>query len=276
MLLAILLVAPLAAGCSPQSAAQEGTPTPTVVAEASPTALAAATTGANASPETGSPQPEATGTATGPTQTPTPRPTPEGTPPPPMNVLNIFSFFPSSQTLVKRDTLQLDGDSEPEIIFTVAEAGETITSEMFSGVRTLDYDTTYREWRVGWVSQAITGTASPLPAYDPNDPNRADAYNGRDLLRTGAPIFLARTTTVDGRAHLYMWRWDSGKKSAEALKMADAADGPIRDAHFEADLDVKVADLDDDGVYEVVADNLKSVQVWTWDGSRYVPEGGRR
>jgi hypothetical protein len=259
-------MASLLAGCSAQGMAQSATATPapaSPTASAPPTEAAPATTAADA----------VTGTTT-PEGTPTVRPTPTGTPPAIFDVMNIFNFFPSSQTLVKRDSLQLDDDPYPEVLFTVAEAGETITDETFSALRTLDYDPVYREWKVLWLSDVITGTASPLPAYDANDPNRVDAHNAQDLLRSGAPIFLARTTAIDGSAHLFMWKWDAAKKTADLLKMADPS-GAERTVDFQADLDVKVADLDDDGVYEVVGDNLSGVEIWKWDGSRYVMEGGR-
>ena len=134
-----------------------------------------------------------------------------------------------------------------------------VTGENHSDLGVLDYDPRYREWKLGWNTSAHTvlGLAGPLPAA-----NRSDGYNGGDLLRT---------TTVDGRAHLHMWRWDAGKQSADPLKMVPAGGGPERE-EFEADLDVTVTDLNNDGIYEVVADNLSGAQVWKWDGSKYAPE----
>ena len=152
--------------------------------------------------------------------------------------------------------------------------GETVTNEVYSALRVLDYDPTYREWQVISLSDVITGTASPLPAFDRTDPNRANAFNGADLLKTGGTVFLARTTTVDGRAHLYMWAWDRDKREAAPIKMA-GPDGVERDLDISGDLDVKVADLDNDLLYEVVADNLAGVEVWSWDGTKYVLKGGR-
>lgn len=262
----LVLLAPLAAGCSPQGLAQAATATAGAAQpEASPT-------GAATPASTVTEVPGTTGTPEG---TPTPRPTPGGpTPADPTNLLNIFSLFPSTQNLVKRDALQLDGDDLSEVLFTVSEPGETVTNEVYSALRVLDYDPTYREWQVISLSDVITGTASPLPAFDRTDPNRANAFNGADLLKTGGTVFLARTTTVDGRAHLYMWAWDRDKREAAPIKMA-GPDGVERDLDISGDLDVKVADLDNDLLYEVVADNLAGVEVWSWDGTKYVLKGGR-
>jgi hypothetical protein len=203
--------------------------------------------------------------------TATPRPTPTGEPPPPINSLNVFNFFPETGTLVKRDTLQLDKEGPDEVIITVSSPQEAITGTYSSAVAVLTYDTVYREWDVRWSSTSITGTASPLPAA-----NRVGGVNGGDLLRTGSPILLLRTTTEDNRAHLAMWRWNAGTGNGDFLKMVPIGSELEREAVFDADLDLNVADINDDGVYEVVADNLAGVQVWKWDGSRYVPEGGSR
>jgi hypothetical protein len=69
-----------------------------------------------------------------------------------------------------------------------------------------------------------------------------------------------------------MWRWDARARQGVPLQMTTTAGGPARNADFEADLDVNVSDLDNDGVYEVVADNISGVQTWKWDGSKYAPE----
>jgi hypothetical protein len=204
--------------------------------------------------------------------TPTERPTPPGPSPTPENLLNIFQLFPSNATLVKRDWLQLDKDDTLEVLFTITGPGESITTENRSAIGVADYDPKYREWNLAWSTSltVISGTASPLPSA-----NRVDGYNGGDLLRTGAPIFLLRATTLDSHAHLYMWKWDAEKHQANFLKMVPASGGSEQDAAFEGDLDVNVADLDNDWVYEVIADNLKDVQVWKWDGSKYAPEAKR-
>jgi hypothetical protein len=280
---ALLTLAPLFAGCSPQSMAQSATATAQAAASPSPspagtvaTATAAVTPASTETPQAGATftatiTATLTVTATVVEGTPTPRPTPTGEPPPPINSLNVFNFFPETGTLVKRDTLQLEKDGPDEVLITVSSPQEAITGTFSSAVAVLTYDTVYREWDVRWSSTSITGTASPLPAA-----NRAGGVNGGDLLRTGTPILLLRTTTEDNRAHLAMWRWNTGTGNGDYLKMLPVGGGPEREAVFDADLDVNVADLNDDGVYEVVADNLAGVQVWKWDGSRYVPEGGSR
>jgi hypothetical protein len=258
--------------------AQSATATAQAAASPSPSPAGTATIAASITPGgTQTPQAGATITATLTVTatvvegTATPRPTPTGEPPPPINSLNVFNFFPETGTLVKRDTLQLDKDGPDEVVITVTSPQEAITGTFSSAIAVLTYDAVYREWDVRWSSTSITGTASPLPAA-----NRAGGVNGGDLLRTGSPILLLRTTTEDNRAHLAMWRWNIGTGNGDYLKMLPVGGELEREAVFDADLDVNVADINDDGVYEVVADNLAGVQVWKWDGSRYVPEGGSR
>lgn len=271
---ALLMLAPLFAGCSPQGMAQSATATAQATASPSPSPAGTATTSVVVTPvSVQTPPADATTsvTATVAEGTSTPRPTPTGEPPSPVDLLNVFNYFPGTGTLVKRDTLQLDENEPDEVLITVTSPQEAITGTFSSAVAVLTYDSVYREWDVRWSSTSITGTASPLPAS-----NRAGGVNGGDLLRTGTPILLLRTTTEDNRAHLAMWRWNTGTGNGDFLKMLPV-DGTLeREAVFDADLDVNVADINDDGVYEVVADNLAGVQVWKWDGSRYVPEGGSR
>src|SRR5207302_9638854 len=110
-----------------------------------------------------------------------------------------------------------------------------ITDEVNSLLTVIDYDATQRQWNQAWVSDVVSGTASPLPAA-----NRADGYNGGKLLRTNDPILLLRTTTLNGLAHLYMWRWDAASHKGERLKMVPVGGGSERNTDFEADLDVTV------------------------------------
>jgi hypothetical protein len=84
-----------------------------------------------------------------------------------------------------------------------------------------------------------------------------------------------RTTTIDGAAHLQLLRWNKETSTGEPLRMVPAGGGPEQDAIFDADLDVNVADLDDDLKWEVIADNVSGVQIWRWDGSKYVPVEAR-
>jgi len=253
--IAALGVLVLASGGQPAQAAQQAAGTPT----ATPRAAGPAATAVSS----------ATGTVTT-TQaagTPKVRPTPGGAPPDPEEVLTFFGS-PSGAVLVKRDYLQLDKDSQNEILFTLTGPSDVVTGENHTDIGVLDYDPKYREWNLGWNTsdQTVLGLGSPLPAA-----NRGDGYNGGNLLGTGSPIFLMRTTTVDGRAHLRMWKWDTNKQLADPVKMQPAGGGAERE-EFDADLDLSVADLDNDGKYEVVADNLSGTQIWKWDGSKYVPE----
>jgi hypothetical protein len=185
-------------------------------------------------------------------------------------VLNVFRFFVSPEMLAKRDSLQLDDDADSEMLFTISEPADVVTQETNSVLRVIDYDPKYREWNQIWQSDVVTGTASPLPAA-----NRADGYNGGRLLGTNDSVLLMRANTIDGHAHLYIWRWDAATHAGEHLKMVPAGGGAERVTDFEGDLDVTVADLDNDGVYEVIADDLAGTQTWKWDGSKYAPEAKR-
>ncbi len=247
----LLALAPLIVGCSQKGLAQATTAT--------------ATAGAKASPSATTPTIETATDATA-----QPAITPTGAPPDPVSLFGVFRFVKAPQMLVKRDDVQLDNDETPEMLLTISQPSTTenlITDEVNSLVTVIDYDTNQRQWNQVWVSDVVSGTASPLPAA-----NRADGYNGGKLLHTSAPILLLRTTTLNGHAHLYAWRWDTANHKGERLKMAPQGGGSELNADFQADLDVTIADLDGDGVYEVVADNVSGVQTWKWDGSKYAPE----
>lgn len=212
------------------------------------------------------------GTATPPVEgTETPRPTPAGTPPDPMSRLNIYGYFSSANTLVRSDVLQVNGAGPGLALYTLTGSTAVITGENKSNINVLLYDPTYREWNLTWASQPISGTASPVLSANQHD---IGGLNGSDLLHTGAPIFILRTTANDGRAHMQLFRWNAQAKKGEPLKSATTGGGAERDT-FDADLDLNVADLNDDGVYEVVADNSNGVQVWKWDGQKYAPQEQR-
>ncbi len=278
-LLALTLI-PLA-GCSPQSMAQSATatsnaqatqvanPSPTVISPTlsiTPTAEAQATLSITATASI-----TATGVVTAP-GTPTPLPTPTGEPPDPLSVLNIFQFFSPNDTLVARDPVNLDGTGADEVLYTIAgrQSFITDTTEIRSGIGVLTYDATYRQWIPIWASPPLSGTTSPLPSANRKE---AGGYNGGNLLGNGEAVMLARTTTLDGKAHLYLWRWNKEKGEGEPLKMAAPGGAGDADALFDADLDANVADVDDDGIYEVVLDNVAGVQIWKWDGTRFVLRG---
>ncbi|MBF6613114.1 MAG: hypothetical protein IVW55_08300 [Chloroflexi bacterium] len=278
----LLLLAFTSVGCSPQNMAQAATATAAAVPSltvANPTPLASPTStaipgtpGATVTTPQADATTSVTAAVTGTPGTPTVRPTPSGTPPNPLDVLNVFNFVnPLDLTLVKSDVLPLNGNSGPgQVFYTISTATQPITQEEHSALSVLSYDPVYREWTPTWSSEEITGTASPLPLY-----SQPGGYNGGDLVHAGAPILVLRTTERAGHARLALWRWDKQKNAGEPLKMTPVVGGAERDAIFDADLDINMADLDNDGVYEVVADNLKGVQVWKWDGSKFVPQGGR-
>jgi hypothetical protein len=204
--------------------------------------------------------------------TPTPRPIPTGEPPDPESQLNIYQFYQTNNILVRRDMVQLDGGGPVETLYTLTGPDPVVTGELRSNINVLTYDETYREWTSAWSSDPVSGTATPLLSVAQAE---LGGLNARDILRTGAPIFIVRTTTADGRAHLHMYRWDAAGKKADPLRMVPVGGGAEQNAGFVADLDLNLADLDDDGIYEVVADNVAGVQIWKWDGQKYVPEVAR-
>lgn len=277
------------AGCDGQSSpAVEGYRGQLSQAATTQTVLPAAT-----QPTTAGQAPSATGTLSGPRETATaaitalasgagtatppvegtqaPLPTPEGTPPDPLSRLNIYEFFSSANTLVRNDLLQVSGAGPGLALYTLTGSTAVLTSENKSNINVLLYDPTYREWNLTWASQPVSGTASPVLSTNQRD---IGGLNGGDLLHTGAPVFILRTTTNDGRAHMQLFRWNAQAKKGELLKLVPTADGTELDT-FDADLDLNVADLNDDGVYEVVGDNSNGVQVWKWDGQKYTPQEQR-
>lgn len=260
----LLMALPLLGGCSSGGAGQAAEATTLPAATA---AVATPTTGGSVQTPAPTSQPGATQPAA--EGSPTPRPTPEGEPPAdPFSLLNFVNFNTSAVTLVKQDRVDLDGVAPDESLLTVTGPGPSITSEVESLIAVLAYDPTYREWNQIWVSTPISGTASPLPSASSVTPLGS---NGKDMVRGGSPILLLRTTKTDNQAQLGMWRWNAEKRQGEPLRMLPAGGGAEGNALFSADLDLNVIDLDDDGAFEVIADNLAGVQLWRWDGSRYVP-----
>ncbi|MEO6458110.1 MAG: hypothetical protein ABIO92_07520 [Chloroflexia bacterium] len=261
---ALALIIPLFSGCSAPRDMAQAQPV-----EGSPTALIAtpSTTAGALSAET--PSVVATGTVTG---TVAVLPTPSGTPPSAFDTLNTFQYVPSGKSLAKRDRVQLDepgaNAGEVEILLTITGPSETITDATDSRIGVLSYDSVYRQWDLGWTSEVVSGTATPLLNIGQKD---IGGFNGGDLLRTGDPILVVRTVMDDGGAHLHMWRWN--KQSREAAPVKKLNEGS--DTVFEADLDINLMDIDDDGIYEVVADNLSGVQIWKWDGNIFKLEGER-
>ena len=277
---AFALIIPLLSGCAaPRDVAQlQPEFTPLI---GSPTALVSTPSPASSTadvPSVETPSVEATGTITGTstvTGTAEVLPTPSGTPPSAFDGLNTFQYVPSGKSLVKRDRVQLDAPGpnagEDEVLLTITGPSEIITGEGDSRIGVLTYDPVYRQWDLGWTSEVVSGTATPLLNTGQKD---IGGFNGGDLLRTGDPILVVRTTMDDGAARLHMWRWNRESREASPVTKSD---GPLEgsDTIFEADLDINLMDIDDDGVYEVVADNLSDVQIWKWDGNIFKLEGGR-
>jgi len=280
---ALLVLLPLAAGCSSPAAA------PPAQAASTSTSATSTTVPATVLPAVTAPAAGLTPTASSPLTTtlpvtatasvtstlvvgtPAPRPTPSGQPPSdPKQLLNVSEVVPIGNIVAKRDFMPLDGGPVDNALVTLTsdrfDISLPITQDSSSGIVVLTYDPVYREWAPTWASEPISGTARPLPAA-----NQPGGTNGGDLLRDGSHILEIRTTTVDGKAHLELFRYDSKTHKATLLKMVPQAGAPEKDAIFDADLDVTVADLDDDGVYEVVADNVAGVNTWRWDGSKFIP-----
>jgi hypothetical protein len=284
LVVALIALLPLAAGCSSPSAPSAQAATATAATTAPVTVLPAVTASVAAAaagtPLTTAVTPTAPITSTAvaapstPAGTPTPRPTPTGTAPDPFDLLNVFDIAPAGNIVVKRDILPLDGKQPDNVLVTLTgsriEPSASLTTENGSAIGVMTYDPVYREWNLIWQSDPISGTARPLPAS-----NQFGGTNGGDLLRDGSSVLMLRTTTVDRAAHLELFRYDRNSHKAAPLKMVPDAGAAEKDAIFDADLDVTVADLDDDGVYEVVADNLSGVKTWRWDGSTYVPRETR-
>jgi hypothetical protein len=183
----------------------------------------------------------------------------------------VFNFTSPGNLIIKRDKLPLDGGPVDNVLMTLTEArlGVTrpITDEVNSVLNVVTYDPTYFEWNLAWQSEPISGVARLLPAT-----GALGGWNGGNLLGTGESVLALRTTTLDGKAHLELFKWNKTTHAGELLKMVPPGGGAEKDALFDADLDINMADLNDDGVYEVVADNVTGVQVWSWDGSKYVPK----
>lgn len=212
-----------------------------------------------------------TPTATPTEGTPTPRPIPSGTPPDPFSALNIYNFYGSNGNLIRRDTMNLGGGgSVDQVLFTISSQN-AITEENNSNINVAKYDPVYREWNIQWASNTITGTASPLLSANQGN---LGGLNGGDLLHDGSHILMVRTTTRDGTAHLQLLKWNPATGSGDVLKVVPVGGG-VQQSQFNADLDLNVADLDGDGVYEVVADNVAGVQIWKWDGHEYTPQEPR-
>lgn len=255
---------------------------PSMLAQIEPTATTTADPAAIATPSLADETPlvpiEATEVTTAtatPEGTPTPRPTPSGPPPAdPYAELTVFGFLTAGNLVAKRDRMPLDGGSVEEVLLTITEARlgimRPITEEVTSAIGVAKWDPVYYSWSLAWQSQPISGTARLLPAA-----NTLGGWNGGQLLGTSDRVMALRTTLLDGTANLQLFKWNKDTDQGEPLRMIPANGGPEQDALFSGDLDVNVADLDDDRKFEVIVDNVAGVQIWRWDGAKYVPVEAR-
>lgn len=208
------------------------------------------------------------------TDTASVRPTPSGPPPAdPYAQLTVFGFL-TAGNLVAQTVRVPSGGPVDNVLLTITEArlglSHPVTEEVTSALGMAVWDPVYYSWGLGWQSTPMSGTARLVQLT-----NQPGGWNGGALLGTDEHVIALRTTTIDGVAHLQLFKWNTNTKQGDPLRMVPVGGGAEQDAIFNADLDVNMADLDDDGVYEVIADNVAGVQVWRWDGSKYVPEEAR-
>ncbi len=196
----------------------------------------------------------------------------------PFALLNIFDFVPEDGALVSESILNVGGDATNEVLLTAnvtrpqtTTLGTTITPTV-GALAVLRYDATNSRWHVQWETGAasVPGAATELPDTFPGSSRR---YQAGDLLRTGQPILLLRT--VDPPApprllpavHLRLWAWTGDAAVPVQMAGPDGNPGP---ADFVGSSDVQLADLDDDGVMEVIVDSGAHTTVYRWDKDRFV------
>ncbi len=226
---------------------------------ARPAAQAATATAAPASPITATATVTATGTATATVD--------------PLQLFHPFDFVPEGGVLIKESVTELGGGTPPEGLLTMSiTAPQTNTNGIVetttvSSLRVLRYDK--GDWTVLWQPQPdVPGQAIALPETRGTSPDR---YQAGDLLRTGQPILLLRTQqagptpTDPPTVTLHLWAWTGD--TAIPLQMA-TADGKVRDAVFTGTSDVQTADLDDDGVIEVIVDSGPTTTIYRWDAAQ--------
>jgi hypothetical protein len=139
----------------------------------------------------------------------------------------------------------------------------------------LRYNREQGEWLVQWETgaAALPGMIQGLPETQGDTTRR---YQGGDLLRTGQPILLLRTYeapkapgpegTPPPTIHLRLWAWTGD--TAVPLRLT-GPDGAAGEAHFSATSDVQTADLDDDGVIEVIVDSGAASTIYRWDKDHF-------
>ena len=210
--------------------------------------------------------------------TATPPITATATPADPLSLLNPFDFLPLGGQLVKQAPVSLRGDTPLERLLTVSylqtettTQGQVVTPTV-SLLIAVGFDSSAQDWSPLWQTVPIVGTAQILP--DTSGPAEGSrTYQGGDLLRTGQPILLLRTTEAGATpgglpsVSLRLWAWTG--QGTVPLRMV-GPDGQDHDAVFTGSSDVQTADLDDDGVIEILVDNGPSTTVYRWDKTHFV------
>jgi hypothetical protein len=193
----------------------------------------------------------------------------------PLNLFHPFDYVPEGGELVKESVTELGGGDPREALLTMSittpetDTTGTVVTPTVSTLVALRYDKSSGEWRVLWQPEPdVPGQAIALP--ETRGPG-ADRYQAGDLLRTGQPILLLRTqepgATPDAppTVTLRLWVWTGD--TATALQMT-TPDGKQQDAVFTGTSDVQTADLDDDGVIEVIVDSGPASTIYRWDAAQ--------
>lgn len=193
----------------------------------------------------------------------------------PLNLFHPFDFVPDDAELVKESVTDLGGGDPREALLTMSistpetDTTGTVVTATVSTLKVLRYDKSSGEWKVIWQPQPdVPGQAIALPETRGINPDR---YQAGDLLRTGQPILLLRTqapgATPDAPpiVSLRLWAWTGD--TAVPLQMT-TPDGQQQDAVFTGTSDAQTADLDDDGVIEIIVDSGPSATVYRWDATQ--------
>jgi hypothetical protein len=193
----------------------------------------------------------------------------------PLNLFHPFDFVPEGGELVKESVTELGGGDPREALLTMSistpetDTTGTVITPTVSTLKVLRYDKGSGEWKLLWQPQPdVPGQAIALPETRGSG---SDRYQAGDLLRTGQPILLLRTqepgATPDAppTVTLRLWVWTGD--TAVALQMT-TPDGKQQEAAFTGTSDVQTADLDDDGVIEVIVDSGPTSTIYRWDAAQ--------
>jgi hypothetical protein len=192
--------------------------------------------------------------------------------------LDVFGILPEEALLAKVSRIKLTSDATDNVLLTASLTRpqtntlglvETTTVGLLAVLR---YDEASSTWKDLWES-ARPGTPGQAEALPDMQGDGSTRYQGGDLLRTGQPILLLRTYEAPKVpatlpvVHLRLWAWTGA--SAVPLRMTDAT-GADREADFTGASDVQTADLDDDGVIEIIVDSGPTTTIYRWDKDRFV------